>query len=217
MPLGRHWDGAPFTDQKPENSAMRESFLKPCRGWKSPLRSKGRTGPVRFQRACMPFAVPVFREFLLCSACCAWRLLWESRIPKLWISSGPMAGEREFSPAVHCRGKTQRMLLLERYCRWGFLRGLQSRGGCCISPEQNSRRRPAGGCPRCRMGPAYRRKLCGGNSFAAKLVHGVVFPAGGSYGGSFPTGPRSVLLDTERLDFAGKLCGGLAGMPGLPQ
>ena len=105
---------------------MRESFLKPCRGWKSPLRSKGRTGPVRFQRACMPFAVPVFREFLLCSACCAWRLLWESRIPKLWISSGPMAGEREFSPAVHCRGKTQRMLLLERYCRWGFLRGLQS-------------------------------------------------------------------------------------------
>ena len=60
-------------------------------------------------------------------------------------------------------------------------------------------------------------QFCGGNDYAPRVVHGVVFPAVGCHGSPLPAGTHGVFLDAERLDFAGKLCGGLAGMPTLQQ
>lgn len=66
-------------------------------------------------------------------------------------------------------------------------------------------------------GYEYGWQFCGGNDYAPRVVHGVVFPAVGCHGIPLPAGTHGVFLDAERLDFAGKLCGGLAGMPTLRQ
>ena len=93
----------------------------------------------------------------------------------------------------------------------------RSSGGDGVPPEQNSGCRPSGGCPRCQPRPAYGRQFCGGNGFAARMVHGAVFSAGGGHGRVIPAGARGVFLDAECLAPAGRLCGGLAGGPALPQ
>lgn len=83
--------------------------------------------------------------------------------------------------------------------------------------NKNSGRCPVGGHLWRKPGPIYGWQFCGGNDYAPRVVHGVVFPAVGCHGIPLPAGTHGVFLDAERLDFAGKLCGGLAGMPTLRQ
>lgn len=50
------------------------------------------TGPALSPQLCMPFAALACRECWLCSACCAWRLLWKLVNPALWTLLGQTAG-----------------------------------------------------------------------------------------------------------------------------
>lgn len=67
-----------------------------------------------------------------------------------------------------------------------------SRGGDGIPPEQNSGRCPVGGRPWRKPGPIYGWKFCGGNDYAPRVVHGVVFPAVGCHGSPLPAGTHGV-------------------------
>ena len=49
------------------------------------------------------------------------------------------------------------------------------------------------------------------------MVCNAVRFAGGDHGGYFPAGTDGILLDAERLDFAGKLCNDLDDMSALPE
>ena len=76
----------------PESSAVPERRTQSCGVGKNLPLDRECTGPALSPQLCMPFAALACRECWLCSACCAWRLLWELVNPALWTLLGQTAG-----------------------------------------------------------------------------------------------------------------------------